>query len=112
MSKVTVSDFVIALLDLFEAESRSFQESVSLFLEEQRNEFITTGYQGIWMAAWVLAAIVSVIGAMGFFVWGCYQIFLHYLSPLAAPFATAAILILFAFLFGYLAGKKEKNESR
>jgi len=36
MAKVTVSDFIIALLDLAEAQSRAFQESAENFVNRQR----------------------------------------------------------------------------
>ncbi|MCF6201995.1 MAG: hypothetical protein L3J42_07745 [Hydrogenimonas sp.] len=106
MAKVTVSDFIIALLDLLEAESRALQESAELFMERQRESFKETLFKGGWMVGFIAAAIVSLLGAVGFLSWGLYRLFAIYISQSAAPFAVGMLLLLFAFLFAVLASKQ------
>ncbi|WP_201351842.1 hypothetical protein [Hydrogenimonas urashimensis] len=105
MSKVTVSDFIIALMDLLEAESRALQESATLFMEEQRASLQNTLYRSGWMVAWIVAAVTAMLGAVGFAVWGLYLLFARYVSETGAPFAAGAVLLLCAALFTRLAMK-------
>jgi len=103
MSKVTVSDFIIALMDLLEAESRALKESAALFMLEQRESLQETLYRGGWMVGWIAAAVVSLLGALFFLVWGFYRLFALYVSETAAPFAAGAMLLLCTFVFAKLA---------
>jgi hypothetical protein len=103
MAKVTVSDFIVALMDLLEAESRALQESAALFMAEQREAFREAAYRSGWAVAWIVAAVASLLGALGFGVWGLYRLAALYLSETAAPFVAGGVLLLFAALFGTLA---------
>ncbi len=103
MNKVTVSDFIIALMDLLEAESRALQESAALFMREQRESWRETLYRSGWMAGWIVAAVFSLIGALFFLVWGFYRIFALYISETAAPFAAGALLLVCGLVFAKLA---------
>ncbi len=103
MSKVTVSDFIIALLDLLDAQSRALQESAELFMLRQRRAWHETLFRSGWMVGWIVAAVVALLGALAFAVWGFYGLIALYLSETAAPFAAAALLFLAALLFAWLA---------
>ncbi len=99
MSKVTISDFIIAFLDLVEAESRAFQESAELFFQRQREAFHDTLYKSSWMMLWIASAAVALLGALGFFAWGFYKVFALYISDTVATFATGGLLLVFAVAF-------------
>ena len=105
MSKVTISDFVIALMDLLEAESRALQESAARFMEEQRNALRHTLYRGGWMVGWIVGAVAALLGALGFAIWGVYRVVAIYLSETSAPFVAATMLLLCAILFALAALK-------
>ena len=105
MSKVTVSDFIIALMDLLEAESRAMQESAALFMQQQRHAFRETLYRGGWMVGWIVATVVALLGALGFATWGLYRLIAEYLSETAAPFVAAALLLSCAIVFARVAMK-------
>lgn len=108
MTKVTLSDFIIALMDLLEAESRALQESAALFMEEQRESFRSTLYKSGWMVAWIVAAVAAMLGAVGFLTWGLYRLFAFYVSEVWAPFAAGAILLICAVLFARFAMKMRR----
>ncbi len=110
MSKVTVSDFIIALLDLLEAESRAIRESTELFLKRQRESFKEILFASGWMVGWIVAAVASLLAAVGFLVWGLYRVFELYVSETAAPFMAGGILLLSAALFAYLAMKQRGGD--
>ena len=108
-AKVTISDFVVALMDLLEAESRALQESAALFMEEQRESFRRTAYRSGWAVGWIVAAVLSLVGAVGFLVWGLYRLTAIYLSETAAPFVAAGLLLLSALVFGLLATRQGRS---
>ncbi|BBG66628.1 hypothetical protein NNO_1925 [Hydrogenimonas sp.] len=110
MAKVTISDFIIAILDLAEAESRALQESAENFMKRQREAFKESLFKNGWMAAWIAAAAAAVIGALGFFAWGFYNWFALYLSETAAPFAAGGLLLVFASVFAMLASKLRSGD--
>ncbi|BDY13320.1 hypothetical protein [Hydrogenimonas cancrithermarum] len=110
MSKVTVSDFIIALMDLLEAESRAFQESAELFMQRQRESLRDTLYRSGWMVGWIAAAFISLLGALAFLTWGFYRLFALYVSETAAPFVAGALLLLFALLFARFATNSRLRE--
>ncbi|WP_456403606.1 hypothetical protein [Hydrogenimonas sp.] len=103
MSKVTVSDFVIALLDLLDAQSRALQESAELFMLRQREALREALFASGWMVGWIVAAVAALLGALGFVTWGLYRLIALYLSETAAPFVAAALLSISALLFAWLA---------
>jgi hypothetical protein len=105
MAKVTVSDFIVALMDLLEAESRAFQESAELFMARQREALHETAYRSGWTVAWIALAVLALAGGTGFLVWGVYRIFALYLSETAAPFLAGALLLGLAALFAFLAAR-------
>ncbi|WP_457592313.1 hypothetical protein [Hydrogenimonas sp.] len=110
MSKVTVSDFIIALLDLAEAESRAFEKSVENFMQRQREALRDSLYKNGWMVAWIVAAVAALIGAVAFTGWGVYRLFALYLSETAAPFAAGGILLVFAAVFAAFALKMRRQD--
>ena len=103
MAKVTVSDFIVALMDLLEAESRAFQESAALFMAEQRDAFRETAYRSGWTIAWIVAAVAALAGGVGFIVWGLYRLAAIYISPTVAPFLAGVFLLAAAAVFAALA---------
>ncbi|WP_353661333.1 hypothetical protein [Hydrogenimonas sp. SS33] len=103
MTKVTLSDFIVALMDLLEAESRALQESAELFMARQREALAESAFRSAWTVGWVIAAIAALIGAAGFLAWGFYRLMALYVSETAAPFIAAALLLLFALFFAMAA---------
>ena len=107
MSKVTISDFIIALCDLAEAESRSLQQSIQIFLASERQALIRTIMRSGWAIGLIAAAVFCLLVALGFLTWGGYTFCVIYISPLAAPFIIGALWLFFAFVFALLAGKQK-----
>ena len=103
MSKVTISDFFIALLDLVEAESRALQESASKFVEQQQGTLRKTLYQGGWMVAWIAAAVVALLGGMSLLVWALFRLLSTVMPGTVAILIVGAFLLLVAFVFARLA---------
>ena len=103
MSKVTISDFIIALADLVEAESRALQESAGVFLHEQTKAFARSAYRSGWTVAWIFASVVTMLGALFFVSWGVYEFTLLYVSKTAAPFIVGVVLLLLSLLFAFFA---------
>ncbi len=103
MSKITVSDFIVALLDLAEAESLALAESAERFMQSQREQLERSLYKSGWMVAWIVAAVTALMGGIAFTVWGLYRLFALYLSESAAPFAAGAISLVCAAIFALLA---------
>lgn len=110
MAKVTVSDFIIALLDLAEAQSRAFQESAENFVNRQRKALHESLFRSMWMGAWIVLAAAAVMGALAFFTLGFYRWLSLHLPETAAPFAAGGLLLLFALIFGFLALKLRSDE--
>ncbi|WJW74256.1 hypothetical protein QVG61_06920 [Thiohalobacter sp. IOR34] len=86
--KTTLSDLVIAFLDLLEAEGRTLRDSA-----------LRLG----WGLGLVLLAMLTGLVAMGFFLWGLYQYTLAWLSPPAAAMLMALLALILALLIGRLA---------
>ncbi len=103
MGKVTISDFIVALLDLAEAESRAFADSAERFMLNQREQLERTLFKSGWMLAWIFAAVLALMGAVSFSVWGIYRLFALYVSETVAPFAAGAILLVCAAVFAVFA---------
>jgi len=106
MSKVTISDFVIALCDLAEAESRSLQKSVQIFLASERQALVRTILDSGWAIGLIVAAVVCLLAALGFLTWGGYLLCVTYVSPLAAPFIIGGAWLFFAMIFALLASRR------
>ena len=84
--KTTISDLVIAFLDLLEAEGRQLRQS-ALDL-------------GLSLGVVVLAMVVGGV-AVGFFLWGVYQVLLTWFSPpVTAFFMSLLALVLALMLLG------------
>jgi hypothetical protein len=111
MSKVTISDFIIAVADLFEAESRALQASTELFLQRQREAFEKSLYESGWRFGWIAAAIVTLLGALVFIGIGLYKIAEIYLPDWAAPLVIGLLLLVVSLIFGSIAAKSMKKES-
>jgi hypothetical protein len=110
MSKVTISDFIIAVADLVEAESRALQESAGQFLEEQKKAFARSAYRSSWTFAWIFAFVVTLLGAVVFVSWGVYEVTALYFSKTTAPFIVGGGLLLLSVLFALFARNKGKRD--
>jgi len=110
MSKVTISDFIIAVADLVEAESRALQESASQFLHEQKKTFARSAYRSGWTLSWIFATVVTLLGALVFVSWGIYEVTLLYVSKTAAPFIVGVVLLLLSLLFAFIARSRGSGD--
>jgi len=106
MNKVTISDFVIALIDLLEAESRALQENASRFMREQQTSLKETLYRGGWMVAWIAAAVVALLGGIGFLSWALYRFLASVMPETGAMLIVGGAYLLIAALFARLAMRK------
>lgn len=86
--KTTISDLVIAFLDLLEAEGRSLRDA-SLRLG--------------WGLAFVLLAMLIGLVAVGFFLWGIYLYTAAWLNPAAAALLMSLLALVLALLVGRMA---------
>ncbi len=109
MSKVTISDFTIALFELVEAEGKALQQSIRIFLTEERLALEQTAFTSGRSIALVGAAIVSLLVALGFLSWGIYGLCVTYISSQAAPFITGLLWLVISLVFMKAAGRKKKN---
>jgi hypothetical protein len=71
-----IADFIIALLDLVEAELKSVQRSIML------------------LCATLVLGLASVLGAMGLLLWAFYLVLLGVMEQPEALFLCALVLIL------------------
>ncbi len=110
MSKVTVSDFIIAVADLVEAESRALKESASQFLQEQHKAFDRSARRSGWTVAWIFASVVTLLGAVVFLSWGVYEVTALYVSKTMAPFIVGGALLLLSLFFALFARTKGKSD--
>jgi len=110
MSKVTISDFTIALFELAEAEGKALRKTVRIFLTEERQALEKTAFRSGLSMALVGAAIFSLLVALGFLSWGIYGLCVTYIFPPAAPFITGALWLAAALVFIIAAGRRKKNE--
>lgn len=109
MSKVTISDFTIALFELAEAESKALRQSVRIFLTEERQALEKTVFRSGLNITLIGAAILSLLIALGFLSWGIYDLCVIYISPLAAPFITGAFWLAAGLVFMIAASGRKKN---
>ncbi len=106
MSKVTISDFAIALFELAEAEGKNLQKTVSLFLATERQALEQTAFRSGKSVALLGAAVISLLAALGFLSWGIYILAAIYVSPLAAPFITCGLWLVVSLVFLLAAGRR------
>ena len=91
--KTTLSDFVIAFLDLMEAEGRTLKQAT-----------MRVG----WGMAFITLSAIFILIAGGFLLWGIYQQLITITTP-----ATAAILIaLSALILAGISGLIAKKVTR
>lgn len=112
MSKVSISEFVIAVFDLVEAEGRTLKDSATVFIENQQVSFKKTIAKSSQIVGLTFIAIVCVLAAIVFFVFGCYKIFLIFLPAFIAPFAASLLLLAIAGIFSYFALHKVDNADK
>ena len=86
--KTTISDLVIAFLDLLEAEGRSLRDAT-----------LRLG----WGLSFVLLAMLIGLVAVMFFLWGLYQYAAAWLNPAAAALLMSLLALVLAFLVGRMA---------
>ncbi len=111
MSRVTISDFAIALFELAEAEGKNLQQQVSLFLATERQAIENTALRSGRAIALLCAAVCSLLAALAFLSWGVYLLAAAYISPLAAPFITCGLWLLISLGFLLAAGRRGSNGS-
>jgi len=112
MSKITFSDFLIAIVDLVEAEGRALQDSTETFLRRQQMSLQEMLHRSGWMIAWIAAAIVMLLSSLGFVAWGIYSLLASHVSREAAPFLTGGFLLVVAMIFGFLARRFKSGGER
>ncbi len=112
MNKVSISDFIIAIFDLVEAEGRAFRDTASIFIQKQQINFKKTLIQSSWIIGLIFTAIICILGAVVFFVYGCYELFLTFLPTFVTPFAITALLLILAAIFSYFVLSKMKNADK
>jgi hypothetical protein len=112
MNKVSISDFVIAIFDLVEAEGRTFRDTAAIFIQKQQINFKKIISQSSWMIGLIFIAIICILGAIVFFIYGCYELFLIFLPAFVVPFAIAVLLLILAGIFSYFALLKIKNADK
>lgn len=86
--KTTISDLVIAFLDLLEAEGRSLRDAT-----------LRLG----WGLAFVQLAMLIGLVAVGFFLWGIYLYAAAWVSPAAAALLTSLLALILALVVGRMA---------
>ncbi len=109
MSKVTISDFTIALFELVEAEGKALQQSIRIFLTEERLALEQTAFSSGLRVALIGAAIVSLLVALAFLSRGIYGLCVTYFSPQAAPFILGIIWLAISLVFMAAAAWRRKN---
>ncbi len=109
MSKVTISDFTIALFELVEAEGKALRQSIRIFLTEERLALEKTAFSSGLSIALIGAAILSLLIALAFLSWGIYGLCVIYISPQAAPFITGVLWLLLSLVFMAAAAWRRKN---
>lgn len=88
--KTTLSDFVIAFLDLMEAEGRTLKAAS-----------IRVG----WGMAFIILASVLILVASSSFLWGVYLLLITLVSPPAAAMLIALVALMLAAVAGIIAKK-------
>ena len=88
--KTTLSDFVIAFLDLMEAEGRTLK---------------TASIRVGWSMAFITLAAVFILVATSSFLWGVYQLLIMVVSPPAAAMLIALAALLLAAAAAMIAAK-------
>ena len=88
--KTTLSDFVIAFLDLMEAEGRTLK---------------TASIRLGWSMAFIVLASVFILVASSSFLWGVYQLLILVLSPPAAAMLIALAALILAAVAAVIAAK-------
>ncbi len=83
MSRTTLSDFIIALLDLLEAEGRALRHAVT-----------RTG----WSLAFIVVTAALLLGALALMLWAFYQFLEPRLGAPAASLITGLAMLIPAAL--------------
>ncbi len=112
MNKVSISDFIIAIFDLMEAEGKALSENTTAFMQKHQRSFKRTISQSGWMIGFIFIAVICILGAVVFFIYGCYEIFSTLLPNFAASFVIAVLFLILAGIFSYVALLKMKNEDK
>lgn len=101
MSKVTVSDFILALSDLIEAQSKELQKEWSAFFDVQRKKFQLTFAS---LAFFIVFAFLIIFGIVSF----AYASFLL-LKIFMPSFVAMYVISAFFFIVAYFVVKRTKN---
>lgn len=88
--RTTISDLVIAFLDLLEAEGRTL-----------RQQTMRVG----WGLAFVLLTLVTASIGLGFLLWGAYQYAVAWLGEPAGALLMALVALVLALITGMLAAR-------
>lgn len=88
--KTTLSDFVIAFLDLMEAEGRTLKQAT-----------MRVG----WGMAFIILSAIFILIAGGFLLWGIYQQLITLTNPSTAAILIALSALILAVISGLIAKK-------
>ncbi len=112
MNKINISDFIIAIFDLVEAEGRALRDTATVFIQKQQINFKKTIAQSSWVIGFIFISIICILCAIAFFIYGCYEVFLTFLPTFLVPFIITILLLVLAGIFSYIALSKMKNEDK
>jgi hypothetical protein len=102
MSKVTISDFLLAVSDLIEAQSNALKQEWSGFFKEERKKL---NYLSKNFAFYFVFAVLFVLG-FSVFCFGLYKLLEKFMPDFIALFVISFIFFIAAFIFA----KSIKNE--
>jgi uncharacterized membrane protein len=102
MSKVTISDFILAISDLIEAQSKELQKEWGEFFEKQRRGIKNT------FASLSLIIVFAFLLLFGFlaFAFATYKLLAIFMPDFAAMY----IISIFFFVVAFIIFKSTKNE--
>jgi len=102
MSKVTISDFLLAVSDLIEAQSAALREEWSEFFKNERKKL------NVLSKNFVFLAVFGVMFVLGFsvFCFGLYMLLSKYIPNYIAAFIISILFFIAAIYFA----KRVKNE--
>ncbi len=106
MSKVTISDFIVAVFDLLEAEGKALKDNSELFFKNQQQNLKQTIKNSAWAIGFITVSFISLIAAIAFFMFGLYKVLSVYICDMEVPFILSVVLVCLSLIFGYIASKR------
>lgn len=95
MSKVTLSEFIIALLELLEAQIAEIKLSI---------------HKSAWSVGLVILSVLAIVVGFIFVLWGMKLIFDDLVGPILSAFTVAIISLVFAYFFAKAAAWHAKKQ--